>query len=139
MEETSFWVGQCHDLPFGVLVGLISKLTDLARGVRVAGRPPFFRGWEVLKIICKLLYSPTQLILVELANNGGMWERWQAYLILLIKLSFLCIRGTNITLYFKKDIIYLSYVLYIFYLYYYVFNWKYSPTQLNWIELANVY
>ena len=75
LEENSFWVGQCHDQPFGVLVGLISKLTDLARGVRVAGRPPLFREGDDLKIICKLLYSPTQLISVELASNVGMWER----------------------------------------------------------------
>ena len=38
---------------------------------------------------------------VELVNNGEMWERLQVCLIFLIKLSFLSIRGTNVSVIHK--------------------------------------
>ena len=64
-------------------------------GERGGGRrlPPFLGKGDLLKNLCKWFYSPTQLSSVELANNGG---RWQAYLVFLIKFSFLSIRGTNV-------------------------------------------
>ena len=40
---------------------------------------------------------------VELVNNGEMWERLQVCLIILIKLSFLSIKGTNTSMMYKHE------------------------------------